>query len=295
VHDSDTKTIAPQDLNDAASFLTTFIGKFPDNKAFVDSAVAALAGCKALDAEWWLSRPVAFTEFGEPDYKPSIAWPVALHAEVARRAVSVLEDAEAMDNLVAQAAMILSNSANLSPDQVTRILAAVSHRLSQAANSPDLLVRLADVNTGFLLLTHPRPIRETTKAPQSQLNGNIYLEVQHSGSGHASLTLELLDLLRGKQFESAPCEGLDALAKTLADVKLPAMSDKSYHVKWPELQVASIEGASRRPFPISNLRLEDLKPPEMLKVVLHEHPVLVEYRNSLKSDEKAEEPKTPQP
>jgi len=33
----------------------------------------------------------------------------------------------------------------------------------------------------------------------------------------------------------------------------------------------------------------------MLKVVLHEHPVLVEYRNSLKSDEKAEEPKTPQP
>ena len=63
-------------------------------------------------------------------------------------------------------------------------------------------------------------------------------------------------------------------------------------MKWPELQVSRSAGRS---IAQPGVQLEDLTPDEVLRVVLHEHPALVEYRGSLKTDETEAGEKIPVP
>ncbi|HQZ64756.1 MAG TPA: serine/threonine-protein kinase, partial [Planctomycetaceae bacterium] len=221
VQDSNTKTITPQDLNDAASFLTTFIERFPDNKAFVDSAVAALADCKALQAEWWMARPVALRDFDQSHIGSAHGlWPAALHAAVASQAIKVLEDPMAAENLVAQALMILSNAEDLTPDQKTKILSEVNRRLIKAAQSPELLVHMIDVDPSFTMLAVPHQKPATEDGVNSHSPKQISWGFSTAdGNAKASITLELLDLFHTLQAESPPKDGLKAIATALADVE----------------------------------------------------------------------------
>ncbi len=298
VQDSNTTTIAPQDLNDAASFLTTFIGKFPDNKAFVDSAVAALTDCKALQPEWWMARLVAFRDV---DRKYIIRntprfWPAALNAAVASRAITALEDPMAAENLVAQALMILSNIEDLTPDQTTKILTAVNQRLIKAAQSPELLVHMIDVDPSFEILTVPHQQPATEDGVNSHSPKQISWGFSTTyANAKASITLELLDLFQTLQAESPTRDGLEAIAAALADVESLDFESFTYSGSWPGLAAGEQQIVRSRSNSPPKKSLATQPPSEILKIVLHEHPALVEYRNSLKTDEKAEEPQTPQP
>jgi len=118
-----------------------------------------------------------------------------------------------------------------------------------------------------------------------------------------SVTQELLDLYQRLKSEAIPQEGLEAVARSLADAKLPNLRDWAYQVTWPDLKVFEnhevsngFGGAKKRNNnEASDVRLEAMLPSEILKVVLHEHPALVQYRNSLKTDETEEGTKIPVP
>lgn len=299
VRDSNTKPFAPQDLDDATSYLIAFLGKFPDNKTFTDSSVAALRDCKALGPNWWLARPVASAELQERIYE---TWPAALHAEVIVRAINAFEDPASSEQMVAQAAMILATAPDLTAEQKSQILTEMNPRLEAAAGSPEKLGQMVEVDAAFSPLTVPSSGNDSARPAQPIAAGGpgfrrILWYVENWGKPRASLTQELLDLFQSLKSELTPQTGIAAIATALKDVKLPDFQTQTYTVKWPELQVTATQSIGRRGggTPSSFVHFNQLTPPEILKVVLHEHPVLVAYRDSLKTDETPENPATPQP
>ncbi len=117
------------------------------NPNLIQRIIKILKSSPRLGATWWLSQPLAYPSGnGSPDEN---TWAPPIKDEITRVAVDAIENDDTSPSLVAQACMILSRGADLTPEQRERVLTSVSRRLSQLCAAPDSWTDMVQINDSF--------------------------------------------------------------------------------------------------------------------------------------------------
>ena len=199
----------PGDTLKMADLLLQIVATRPasDDDVFVQRVLAILRSCPRLDAGWWLSQPLVVYR---TDSEDTNRWPLPIKAEITRVAIDALPKDDTSPSLVAQACMILSNGAELSPEQRTSVLESVARRLTAACVTPDILTGMVSTSETFGPFTVPNLIAES---PLSVVQVQIHVEAREQ----SSMVLELLDLVAKLKATADVQPQLDLVMKETQD------------------------------------------------------------------------------
>lgn len=153
-----------------------------------------------------------------------------------RVAIDALQKDDTSQALIAQPCMILSNGAELSPEQRTSVLESVARRLTAACATPDVLTEMVSTSESFSWLTVPNLVTD------SPLN-IVRIQIQLRAGGQSSMTLELLNLAANLKATTDVQPQLDLIMKetqdTLEIVREAVKNGRSFPIPlglhWPDL------------------------------------------------------------